>query len=431
MRNNIVATGAEEIRYEIREIVAVAKQFEKMGIEVSWENIGDPVNKGEKIPAWIKAIVKEAADEDINYAYSPTTGLEKTREFLADLANKRNGMRITKDDIIFFNGLGDAIGKIYGLLQKEARVLGPSPAYTTHSSSEAIHAGTKPLTYLLDRNNHWYPDLDDIRKKVKYNPAVSGITVINPNNPTGAVYPKDTMEGIVDIAREFDLFVVSDEIYANIHYNGTKPTLLSDVIGDVCGISMKGISKEIPWPGARCGWIEVYNADRDPVFKRYIKSIIDDKMLEVCSTTLPQSVIPKIYSDKRYKEHQIERNKIFEGRSNLAHSMLKDVPGIQVEMANGAFYMTVVFEKELNNRQRLKIENNTVREYVEKLVSDVAPDKRFAYYLLGATGICIVPLTGFESDLNGFRITLLETNEKRFEWIFKTLAKSIGEYLNS
>jgi len=431
MRNNIVATGAEEIHYEIREIVAVAKEFEKMGVKVSWENIGDPVNKGEKIPAWIKSIVKEAADDESTYAYSPTMGLEKTRDFLAEQTNKRGGIKITKDDIIFFNGLGDAISKVYGLLKREARVVGPSPAYTTHSSSEAMHASTKPLTYNLDPHNHWYPDLDDLRKKVEYNPVVSGITIINPNNPTGAVYPKEIMREIVDIAKEFDLFVISDEIYANIYYNGTKSVLLGDIIGDVCGISMKGISKEVPWPGARCGWIEVYNADKDSMFKRYIKSIIDDKMLEVCSTTLPQSVIPNIYSDKRYRDHQKERNKLFEKRAILAHAMLEEVNGIHAERANGAFYMTVVFEKQLNNKQKLKIENKNVREYVERIVSNVAPDKRFAYYLLGATGICIVPLSGFESDLNGFRITLLETDEKRFEWIFKTLAKSIQEYLNS
>jgi aspartate/methionine/tyrosine aminotransferase len=433
MRNNIVAAGAEEIRYEIREIVEVAKQFEKLGIKISWENIGDPVSKGEKIPDWIKKIVQDAAGKDMTYAYSPTKGLEETREFLANLTNKRGGAKITKEDIIFFNGLGDAIGKVYGLLRKEARIIGPSPAYSTHSSSEAIHAGTIPITYTLDPKNKWYPDIEDLRKKVKYNPAISGINIINPNNPTGAVYPKEVMEGVVEIAKEFDLFVISDEIYANICYNKSKPGLLGDVIGDVCGLSMKGISKEVPWPGARCGWIEVYNADKDPVFRRYVKSILDDKMLEVCSTTLPQSVIPKIFSDLRYAEQHEKRNKIFEKRANLAYNALKDVPGINAQMANGAFYMTVVFEKKLTDKQKLSIDNKKVKEYVEKLVSaeGFALDKRFTYYLLGATGICVVPLTGFESKLHGFRITLLETEDKKFEWIFKTLAKSIGEYLKS
>ena len=141
MRNNIVSIGADELKYEIREIVAVAKEFGKLGLEIMWENIGDPVQKGETIPDWIKEIVVEANREDMSYAYSPTKGLEATREFLAQMANTNGKVRITKEDIIFFNGLGDAISKIYGQLRKEYRVIGPSPAYSTHSSAEASQSG--------------------------------------------------------------------------------------------------------------------------------------------------------------------------------------------------------------------------------------------------------------------------------------------------
>jgi aspartate/methionine/tyrosine aminotransferase len=193
MRNNIVSLGADELKYEIREIVAVAQEFGKLGKEILWENIGDPVQKGEKIPDWIKEIVVEASRENLSYAYSPTKGLEGTREFLAQLANKNGNVRITKEDIIFFNGLGDAISKIYGRLKREYRVIGPSPAYSTHSSAEASHAGAEYIAYNLDPHNLWYPDLNDLRMKVKYNPAISGILVINPDNPTGAVYPKDVL----------------------------------------------------------------------------------------------------------------------------------------------------------------------------------------------------------------------------------------------
>ena len=261
------------------------------------------------------------------------------------MANKNGNVRITKEDIIFFNGLGDAISKIYGQLKKEYRVIGPSPAYSTHSSAEASHAGAEYISYNLDPQNLWYPDLDDLRMKVKYNPAISGILIINPDNPTGAVYPKEVLQEIVAIAREYDLFIVCDEIYINMAYNGKKAVPLAEVIGDVCGISMKGISKELPWPGSRCGWIEVYNQKNDPVFAKYVKSILDDKMLEVCSTTLPQTVIPKIFSDKRFPAHVAERNKKYERRSNIAYDLLKDIKGIVVNRTNGAFYMTVMFEE--------------------------------------------------------------------------------------
>jgi aspartate/methionine/tyrosine aminotransferase len=432
MRNNIVSLGADELKYEILEIVAVAKEFGKLGIEINWENIGDPVQKGEKLPDWIKDIIIGTMKEDSTYAYSPTKGLEATREYLAEKANRNGGVKITKEDIIFFNGLGDAISKVYGQLRKEYRVIGPSPAYSTHSSAEASHAGSEYVSYRLDPANHWYPDLNDLRMKVKYNPSISGILVINPDNPTGAVYPREVLLEIVSIAKEYDLFLVCDEIYINLTYNGKKSVPLADVINGVCGISMKGISKELPWPGARCGWIEVYNADKDPVFAKYIKSIVDDKMLEVCSTTLPQRVIPSIMGDARYPGHIAHRNAVYQKRSRIAFDLLKDIKGIVVNQTNGAFYMTVMFQENvLTPMQKLAVANAGAKEKVEQLVRDVALDKRFVYYLLGATGICVVPLTGFNCDLQGFRVTLLESDDAKFEWIFKTLREKITEYLQS
>ncbi|HUI66638.1 MAG TPA: pyridoxal phosphate-dependent aminotransferase [Nitrospirota bacterium] len=432
MRNNIVSIGADELKYEIREIVAVAKGFGNLGREIIWENIGDPVQKGEKIPDWIKEIIIEANRDDSSYAYSPTKGLEATREFLAQMSNKNGNVKITKEDIIFFNGLGDAISKIYGQLRKEYRVIGPSPAYSTHSSAEAAHAGAEYISYNLDPHYLWYPDLNDLRMKVKYNPAISGILIINPDNPTGAVYPKEVVQEIVNIAEEYDLFIVCDEIYINMAYNGKKAVPLAEVIGKVCGISMKGISKELPWPGSRCGWIEVYNAKNDPLFTKYVKSILDDKMLEVCSTTLPQKVIPRIFGDSRFKDHVEQRNKRYERRSNIAYDLLKDIRGIVVNRTNGAFYMTVMFEEGvLNGQQSLPVKDKEVKEYVEKITRDVALDKRFVYYLLATTGICVVPLTGFNCNLKGFRITLLENDEARFEQIFETVREKIIEYLKS
>jgi len=432
MRNNIVSLGADELKYEIREIVAVAKEFSRLGLEINWENIGDPVQKGEKVPEWIKDIIIAAMKEDMTYAYSPTKGLDATREYLAQKANLNGGVKITEEDIIFFNGLGDAISKVYGQLRKEYRVIGPSPAYSTHSSAEASHAGSEYVSYRLDPENSWYPDLNDLRMKVKYNPSISGILVINPDNPTGAVYPKEVLQEITAIAKEYDLFMACDEIYINLTYNGKKSVPLADVINGVCGISMKGISKELPWPGARCGWIEVYNADKDAVFSKYIKSIVDDKMLEVCSTTLPQRVIPAIMSDARYEKHIAHRNAVYEKRSRIAYDLLKDIKGIIVNRTNGAFYMTIMFrENVLTRTQKLVITNARAKEKVEQFVKDVALDKRFVYYLLGATGVCVVPLTGFNCDLQGFRVTLLESDDAKFEWIFKTLRDKIKEYLES
>ena len=419
--------------YEIRGIVEVAEKIKSLGQEIYWENIGDPVAKGYQIPDWIKDIVKKAVDNNKSFAYNPTKGLIETREFLAKKRNSKSGVKITIEDICFFNGLGDAISKVYTYLKKEARVIGPSPAYSTHSSAEGAHAGYPHITYNLLPEKNWLPDLEDLRNKIKYNPAISGILIINPDNPTGMVYPKKVLEEMVKIAKEYDLFIVSDEIYCNVAHDQRKMTTLAEIIGDVPGIAMKGISKEFPWPGSRCGWIEIYNKNKDEVFAKYVKSIMNAKILEVSPTPLPQSVIPAIMSDPRYESHLEERRKFYKKRAGMAFEILKKVQGIISPKTAGAFYVSTVFKDGvLNGKQTLKIKNDKVRKFVEeKTANGVSSDKRFVYYLMGATGICVVPLSGFNCNLQGFRATLLESDDSKFKWIFETLGEKIGEYLKS
>ncbi len=434
MRTGIVHIGAQELTYEIRNIIRVADKLKEMGVEVYLENIGDPVAKGETIPLWMKEIVSNLAMEDDSYSYCPTQGLLESRQFLADRNNSNGHCRITPNDIIFFNGLGDAITKVYTFLRRTARVITPSPTYTTHSSSEAAHAGLAPVCYPLDPNNNWFPDIDELRRRVKYNPAVAGILMINPDNPTGAVFPESIIRDIVAIAKDFDLFIIADEIYQNIIYNGKKTTTLSAVIGDVPAISMKGISKELPWPGSRCGWIEVYNANKNRQFHTYIQTILGAKMVEVCSTTLPQKAFPIIFEHPEYQAHLEERRLRYEKFSKIAYERLKTVPGIMVNRTDGAFYMSVVFKDgKVNDRQSLAISNTSVRYLVESLIDDptINPDKRFVYYLLGATGICVVPLSSFNTDLQGFRMTLLEPDETRFSEMIETLGQGIEDYISS
>lgn len=434
MRTDIVHIGAGKLTYEIRNIIRVAEKLQQLGVVVNLENIGDPVAKGEKIPAWMKGIVAELAMQDGSYGYCPTQGILETREFLARQNNRNGGVHITPKDIIFFNGLGEAITKVYGFLRSTARVITPSPTYTTHSSSEAAHAGQPPVTYPLDPHNHWYPDLVELRRRVKYNPSVAAILLVNPDNPTGAVYPESVLREMVAIAREFDLFLIADEIYQNLVYNGQRTKPLADVIGDVPGIAMKGISKELPWPGSRCGWIEVYNADRDPVFARYIESILNAKMVEVCSTTLPQRAIPQIFAHPMYSRYLEERRSRYEHFSNLAYEKLHGLPGVLLNRTNGAFYMSVVLEDgALDGRRGLPIANEEARDLVEALTADPAMerDKRFVYHLLAATGICVVPLSSFNTDLQGFRMTLLEPDERVFRGILDKLAWGIEGYLNA
>jgi aspartate/methionine/tyrosine aminotransferase len=434
MRNNIVYYGADELRYEIREIVEVGNKIEKTGVKMIWENIGDPVAKGEQVPPWIKGIVSEiAAKENISFAYSPTKGLLETREYIAYERNIEGGAQITAEDILFFNGLGDAISTVYQYLRKNARVIGPNPSYSTHSSAEAAHAGSSHITYRLDPHNNWYPDQDDLERKIAEHPEISGILIVNPDNPTSMVYSQDAIRHLVAIAKKNDLFIVSDEIYSNLVYGGVEHKKLASVIGDVPGMAMRGISKEFPWPGARCGWVEFYNSDKDPSFAKYAKTIFNAKMMEVCSTTLPQKALPKVMGDPRYYPYLKERTGAYWAKSQIAYRIFSEVDGLWVNKTYGAFYMTVLFkENALRAGQTLKPANARAGEIIKNIIDTPKLDKRFVYSLLASRGICVVPLsTGFNSDLYGFRITLLEPDIRKFENIMKEIASAAKEYLAS
>lgn len=433
MRRDITHPGAANLVYEIRKIVDVANRIKDLGQPIVWENIGDPVAKGATVPAWIKEYATRAMAEDASYAYSPTKGLLKTREYIANERNIEGGIQITPDDILFFNGLGDAISKIYKNLHPSVRIIGPNPAYPTHSSAEAAHADREHITYALDPHKGWAPDLEEMEAKIKYNPDIGGILIVNPDNPTGFVYTPDLLGKIVEIAELYNLFIISDEIYSNLTYN-TPYKKLAAVIGDVPAIAMRGISKEFPWPGGRCGWLEFYNRDKDTDFNTYTQSIIDSKMLEVCSTTLPQRVLPDVMSDSRYYPGLKERTESYARKAKIAKEILSAVPGLIVYEPNGAFYLTVVFEDGLlTSVQTLPIENTDIRVLIEGLTKDEPSlDKRFVYYLLGSTGICVVPLTsGFNSTFYGFRTTLLEPDEKRFTDTVETIRDAVTAYLSS
>ncbi len=434
MRQKLLRDGASELTYEIRGIVKKAEEIEALGYSILWENIGDPIQKNHKLPEWMKDIIAGLLYEDATYGYSHSKGVLSTRKFLAELNNKRGGTQIDAQDITFFNGLGDAIQKVYQYLLPTSRVIGPSPAYSTHSSAEAAHANHEPITYKLDPDNSWYPDMDDLRQKVKYNPSIVGILIINPDNPTGMVYPKAILEQMVAIAKEFDLFLICDEIYMNIIYNGAKTCTLAEVIGDVPAISLKGISKEFPWPGARCGWAEYYNRKADKEFAKLCDTIDNAKMIEVSSTKLPQMAIPKIMQDERYFDFIEETKAKIGRRSAYLNEVFKDVPYVKFNQTNGAFYNTMIFEPGvINANQSLKIEDQKVREKLAEWLAgpNMTLDKRFVYYLLAAKNVCIVPISSFSSDLLGFRLTLLEENEAILKETFMRIKAGVMEYCES
>jgi aspartate/methionine/tyrosine aminotransferase len=325
------------------------------------------------------------------------------------------------------------VAKVFGFLRREARVLGPSPAYSTLSSAEAAHSGYEHLTYRLDPERDWMPDMEDVELKVKYNDSIAGILLINPDNPTGAVYPVEVLKEFVRIARTYGLFLICDETYANIVYGGAKTAALSQVIEDVPGLALRSLSKEVPWPGARCGWVEVYNRRADHRFDNYVRSLVDAKRLEVCSTSLPQLCIPAIMGDPRYPEHLVRRAAIFEKRAEEAYAAFAGIKGISLKKPRGALYATAVFDSGVlddGKSRSLPVTEPSLAEYIQKQTAEVAPDKCFVYWLLASSGICVVPLSGFASDLPGFRFTLLEHDDEKRRWIYGAMGEAVRKYLS-
>ena len=472
MQKALLAKDIQPIQYGIREIVQKGKQMEAAGFPVNWENIGDPVHKGMTMPQWMLEVIGRQVGRSESFAYCDSKGTESTRTFLADKTNRLGGVQIGPEDITFFNGLGDAITTLYRLLSPGVKVIQPSPAYPAHTSAERLRLGAEPLTYACDPQRGWRPDVQDLREKVRANPDVMAILVVNPDNPSGAVHAREDLEAIVEVAREFDLVLIADEIYEHVVFDGVM-TRLAEVIGpDVCGIAMKGISKEFPWPGARCGWVEVYNrwceASERMGFDAYCTRVDKTKMSEVCSTTLPQLVIPEIMQDERYPALLASRNEQYRQRMEVLQAGLSGLEGWTISRGGGGFYAVITMDSSgtlasssldalsmeadvsllMSPERRALFEGwqtdaktdaktNAETDAEKYAETDAEPsserkglltDYLLTDYLLAGFGICAVPLSAFNSPHIGFRITLLEADEVVFEEMVSRLREALASY---
>jgi len=428
MRQNLLRTDIELVNYVIKEIDVVSDILEsKSGVVMIKENIGDPVGGGEPVSSWLKEIVQNCASSDDTYAYTGSQGDLDAREYV--LKHFSSEKVCTVDDILFFNGLGEAINKIFSSLPRNSRILLPSPVYPAYAAAETLHSGCSYLSYSLDPNNNWIPNLQEIENKVRYNDLIVAIVVINPNNPTGASYDKKTLLEIIKIAKKYNCFLIFDEIYHNLYFDEKKHIYLYDIVGDTPAISMKGISKDMPWPGSRCGWLEIYNVEKDKNFRGFVDTIILIKMLEVCSTTLPQKVLPHIYGNENYKSFLKKRLDKYKQRADCAYDIFKVIPNVRVIKPSSVFYFVV----ELLELPFSKISsiNKEVRLYLDSFDNNtINPDVRFSYELMGAKNICVVPLSTFGTSLTGFRMTLLQEDNDMFIDILYRIKSAIYEYYN-
>lgn len=417
-----------EMHYEIREIVTLAKQLENLGLNITWENIGDPVQRGHQLPEWIRKIIKDRLDHEESYAYVSSQGHLATREFLANRNNRRGGAIIEANDILFFNGLGDAISTLYQCLHPNARVLIPSPVYSTHGAFERLHAsGLPPLTYPLEPTKGWQPDLIEMEKQLANHPEVIAILMINPDNPTGMVQDRKTLQKIAEIARRYNICIIVDEVYAQVTW-GQKHTYLSEFCSDVPAISLQGISKDLPWPGSRCGWMEFYNRAQNENFNKLVSALIRMKTMEVCATTLPQIVIPDILLHPNYIDHLEQRSNQLMQRAKELHKHLKDSQGLIPNESQGTLFGMITMDNKYFSKVELPPINQKYLSILKPHLKNASIDKVFVYYLLASTGICAVPLSSFHTHWQGIRITLLEKDEAKFRHICKQIQQAYHRF---
>jgi aspartate/methionine/tyrosine aminotransferase len=440
MRNQLTNKNYSLLRYSIREIVDIAQKVGELDSEFKFvgENIGDPIAKGWPVPQFLKNILIEEINRegDKVFGYSHSRGNPQTRKWIAEYARRFSpSSKLDYEYVLITSGLGAAIAAMYDMLPAGARVLQPTPSYPTHASLESFAATAEPITYNLDPEKEWQPDIAQIEDQIKKNPEITAVLVINPNNPTGAVFSKEILEKIVSLAEKYKLMVISDEVYFRMVYNGHTFAQITEIAqGRVPLIVMRGLSKDVPWPGGRCGWMEFHNVDLDPDYREYADSVKKKVMMEVCSTTLPQVVLPKIYEHPEYEAWLASNNKELEANGNSIADILNATEGLFVNRTNGAFYMMPRFKDgALNGEQKLQIKNEAARKYIEEHVSGPGfpLDKRFAYYLLAATGICVVPASGFYSPYSGFRITTLDRDPARRKETYARVSAAVKEYLAS
>lgn len=437
MRRTITNNKAAYLKYEIREVVDVVQKLKEIdpSFQVIGENIGDPIVKGWRVPKFLKEILVEEIrrEGDAAFGYAHSRGNPQVRKWVVELSKKLcPTSTLDYEYVLFTNGLGAAIASLYQMMPAGARYLEPSPTYPSHASMESFNAGEEPLFYRLNPHNGWEPDLEHMESQIKAHPEVAGVVVISPNNPTGSVYSRQTLESIVRLAEKYHLMILADEIYFRMVYNGHTFVHLTELAqGRVPLIVMRGVSKDVPWPGGRSGWVEFHNVDLDEDYRNYCEGVKKRVLLEVCSVHLPQAVLPRFYDHPDFPEWNRTYNAELEHNGNTIAEILGSVDGMMVNRPNGAFYVMPLFrEGMLNDRQTLPVANAEARRYIEQEVArpGTAPDKRFAYYLLAATGICVVPATGFYGTHQGFRVTSLERNPKKLRDTYTRLAAAIQEY---
>lgn len=355
------------------------------GIDVMRLNTGNPATFGFKMPDSVRNALLENADKAV--AYCDLKGMPDAREAICEYHKSKGIKGVTPDDIFIGNGVSELVTMtLTALLNYGDEILVPAPDYSLWTNSVYI-AGAKPVHYVCDESNHWYPDPDDIRSKIT--DKTKAIVLINPNNPTGAVYPKELLEQIIEIARQHQLVVLSDEIYDRLVMDGVEHISTASLCDDLLCITYNGLSKSHIVCGFRCGWMAVSGAKKDAA--DFIAGLVALSAMRLCANALMQLVIPAALADpESTKAMIVPGGRLYEQREACCRELDK-IDGISYVKNHAAFYIFPKLD-------------------VEKF--NITDDQQFAMDFLHAKHVMIIPGRGFNwKEPDHFRIVMLPKAE--------------------
>ena len=394
-----VASRVHGFSYAIRNIVEEAKKVEAVGTRVRYLNIGDPIPFGFKTPQHLLDAVKRAMHDGLN-GYTSSPGIEPAREAVADDFTVR-GLKIPADRVLLTMGTSEGIElALTALVDPGEEVLVPVPTYPLYTAVLA-KLGANAAYYRTDPNNNWMPDLDHIESLI--GPSTRALVVINPNNPTGAVYSDSTRRKLLDLANRHNLLLLADEVYADLAYDGPiSPIGSLDPEAPV--ISFSSLSKAYLAPGWRAGWMAIGTSDRLNDLLAAIKKLADGRL---CSTAPMQAAITAALTQKR-SDQDAFRTALRE-RAELTTARLNAIDGMSCVAPTAAFYALP---------QVALPPNKTDEDYV--------------LGLLRSTGVLCVHGSGFGLPPgDGYMRVVFLANLQELDEIYDLVASFTSEFLST
>jgi alanine-synthesizing transaminase len=388
--------------YDIRgPVLDKARQMQEEGHKIIQLNIGNIAAFGLEPP---DEIVQDMIRNLPHSAgYTDSKGLFAPRKAVVHYTQEKQIRGVSVDDVYLGNGASELIVmSLNAMLDDGDEVLLPSPDYPLYTAAVALSGGT-PVHYVCDEEAGWMPDIEDIRRKVT--PRTKAIVVINPNNPTGALYPRELLEQIVEVARQHQLVVLADEIYDKTLYDGETHTSVASLADDVLFITYNGLSKNYRSCGYRAGWMVVSGEKRHA--KDYIEGLNMLASMRLCSNTPGQLAIQTALGGYQSIKDLVAPGGRLGRQRDLAYELLTQIPGVSVVKPKAALYMFPRLDPKLY---------------------PIADDQQFAYELLAEEKVLIVQGTGFNwSAPDHFRLVFLPNSDDLTEAIGR-IARFLEHY---